>query len=86
MRKTKIKINKPIYLGFSILEISKTLMYESWCDYMKLKQTYVIWTPIVLLLLLKPKTFMKILQMMLKKNWTHQMMNEIPLNATDHCL
>ena len=29
-------MNKPIYLGLSILEISKT-MYEFWCDYMKPK-------------------------------------------------
>ena len=37
MNKTKIKMNKPIYLGFSILEISKLLMYEFWYDYMKPK-------------------------------------------------
>ena len=37
MRKTKVKMNKPIYLGLSILEISKTLMYEFWYDYMKPK-------------------------------------------------
>ena len=37
MKKTKVKMNKPIYLGFSILEISKTLMYEFWYDYMKPK-------------------------------------------------
>ena len=37
MKKTKIKMNKPIYLGLSILEISKTLMYEFWYDYMKPK-------------------------------------------------
>ena len=30
-------MNKPIYLGLSILEISKTLMYGFWCDYMKPK-------------------------------------------------
>ena len=37
MKKTKVKMNKPIYLGLSILEISKTLMYEFWYDYMKPK-------------------------------------------------
>ena len=30
-------MNKPIYLGLSILEISKTLMYQFWYDYMKPK-------------------------------------------------
>ena len=35
MKKTKVKMNKPVYLGLSILEISKTLMYEFWYDYMK---------------------------------------------------
>ena len=37
MKKTKVKMNKPIYLGLSILEISKTLMYKFWYDYMKPK-------------------------------------------------
>ena len=37
MKKTKIKMNKPIYLGLSILEISKILMYEFWYDYMEPK-------------------------------------------------
>ena len=32
MKKTKVKMSKPIYLGLSILEISKTLMYEFWYD------------------------------------------------------
>ena len=30
-------MNKSVYLGFSILEISKTLMYEFWYDYIKPK-------------------------------------------------
>ena len=37
MNKTKVKMNKPMYLGLSILDISKILMYEFWCDYMKPK-------------------------------------------------
>ena len=37
MKKTKVKMNKPVYLGMSILDISKTLMYEFWYDYIKPK-------------------------------------------------
>ena len=37
MKKTKVKMNKTIYLGLSILEISKILMYEFGYDYMKQK-------------------------------------------------
>ena len=37
IKRIKVKMNKPVYLGLSILEISKTLMYEFWCDYMKPK-------------------------------------------------
>ena len=36
-KKTEAKINKPIYLGLSILDILKTLMYEFWYDYIKPK-------------------------------------------------
>ena len=37
MKKTKLKLNKPVYLCFSILDISKTLMYEFWYDYIEPK-------------------------------------------------
>ena len=37
MKKTKVKINKPVYLGMSILDISKTLMYEFPFDHIKPK-------------------------------------------------
>ena len=37
MKKTKVKMNKPVYLGMSILDISKTLMYEFWYDHIKPK-------------------------------------------------
>ena len=36
-KKTKVKTNKLIYLGISILDISKTLMYEFQYDYIKRK-------------------------------------------------
>ena len=37
MKKTKVKMNKLVYLGLSILEISKILMYEFWYDCIKTK-------------------------------------------------
>ena len=35
MKKTKVKMNKPVSLGMSILYISKILIYEFWYDYVK---------------------------------------------------
>ena len=37
LKKTKVKMKKPIYSGLSILRISKILMYEYWYDYIKPK-------------------------------------------------
>ena len=37
MIKTQILMNKVVYLGVSILDLSKTIMYEFWYDYVKPK-------------------------------------------------
>ena len=37
MRKTQILMNNPVYLGLSILDLSKIVMYEFWYDYVKPK-------------------------------------------------
>ena len=37
MKKAKVKMNKPLYLEMSILDIRKTLMYQFWYDYIKPK-------------------------------------------------
>ena len=35
MKKAQILMNKPVYLGLSIPELSKILMHEFWYDYVK---------------------------------------------------
>ena len=35
MKKIEVKINKPIYLGQAVLDLSKTLVFEFWYDYLK---------------------------------------------------
>ena len=37
MKKTKVKMIKSLYLGMSILDISKTIVYKFWYDYIKPK-------------------------------------------------
>ena len=37
MKKTKVKMNKPIYLGQAVLDLNKKLMYEFLYDYIKPK-------------------------------------------------
>ena len=36
-KKVKVKVSKPVYLRMSMLDISKTLMYDFWFDYVKPK-------------------------------------------------
>ena len=81
MKKTKLKMNKPVYLGLSILEISKTMMYEFWYDYIKLKYGDNVKLCYMnagsFIMQIKRKIFVKILQMMLKKDLIHQIMKSI---------
>ena len=37
MKKTKVKLNQPVYLGMPILNVSKILMYGLWYGYNKPK-------------------------------------------------
>ena len=41
IKKTKVKLNKPVYLGLLKLEISRALMYEFWYDYIEPKLCYM---------------------------------------------
>ena len=53
MRKTQILMNKPVYLGLPILDLSRSVMYQFWYDYinqnMAKMQNFVIWTQTALL-------------------------------------
>ena len=53
MNKTNLKIDKPIYVGLSIRELGKAVMYEFWYDNIKLsirkKGIYVTWIQIAFL-------------------------------------
>ena len=37
IKEINVKMNKPVYLGMSVLDISKTLVYEFWYYYIKSK-------------------------------------------------
>ena len=78
MKKVKVKMKKPIYLGLSILEISKIIMYEFWYDYVKKKYGDMVKLCYVdtdsLIMNIKTKTFTKILHKLLKKGLTPQIM------------
>ena len=81
MKKTRVKVNKSIYLGMSILGIGKILMYEFWYDY--IKQKYQDKAKLCymdtdsLLFVLKLKIFTKTLVMMLKNALTRLTMTKM---------
>ena len=85
-KKKRVVLNKPIYLGQTILDISKTLMYDFGMIILSqsitTKQNYAIWILIVLLFMLKLKIFSKILQRTLINGLTH--LHTIKM-IIDHC-
>ena len=75
MKKTRVKMTKPLYLGMLVLDISKILMYEFWYDYTNPKygnkQNFVTQILIALLFTLKVKIFLEIFLMMLRNDLIH---------------
>ena len=66
MRKTEVVMNKPIYLGQTILDVSKTIMYDYWysCLKPKFNDKIKLWTQTALLLMLKLMIFTRTYQVM----------------------
>ena len=70
MKKARVKMTKPLYLGISILDIVKyscinfgtIILTQS----IKTEQNFVTWILTALLYTLKPKFFLKIFVMMLR--------------------
>ena len=75
MKKTKSKMTKPRYLGMSILDISKTLMYKFWYDYIKPKygdRAKLCYTDTVSFVIhIITEDFLKIFPIMLKDGLMH---------------
>ena len=47
IKKTQITMSKPVYIGLSILDLTKTVMYEFWYENKMKRQNCVIWTQII---------------------------------------
>ena len=75
MKNTRVKMNKPLYLSMSILDISKILMYEFWHNYIipkygdRAKLCYTDTDSFIIQL--KLKNFLKIFLMMLRNGLIH---------------
>ena len=71
MKKIRVKMTKPLYLGMPILDISKILMYEFWYDYINPKygdRAKLCYTDTdSFIIYIKTEDFLKIFPMMLKE-------------------
>ena len=75
MKKIRVKMAKPLYLGMSVLDISKMLMYEFWYGYIKPKygdRAKLCYTDIDSFIVnIKTEDFLKIFPMMLRHGLIH---------------
>ena len=76
MKNVKVRMNKPEYLGMSILDISLCMNFGMIMSSQstKIKQNYATQTLIALLYIFLLKTFLRILIMMLKDDLIHLIM------------
>ena len=83
-------MNKPVYLGLSIPELSKILMYEFWYDYVKpkygQKAKLCYMDTGSFFIYIKTNDTYKILQKMLKQDLILQIMNQNVIPLRDYCL
>ena len=73
-------MNRPVYLGLTLLELSKIIMYEFWWDYLKPKYgkkskiCYIVTTSF-LVYIKTDDSYIKTLQKILKLDLILQIMN-----------
>ena len=75
MKKIRVKMAKPLYLGMSILDISKILMHKFWYDYINPKYgdraNFCYTDTDSFVIYIKTEDFLKIFPMMLRDGLIH---------------
>ena len=81
IKKTRVKMTKPLYLGMPILNISKILMYEFWYDYINPKygdRAKLCYTDTdSFIIYIKTEDFLKIFLMMYGNGLIHPIIMKI---------